>query len=110
MVADTKNRKTFKSQTQSVKITCRKDSPESSCQPPTASPARFISLRVERISVEQKGTQMAKKAKKIATAEEIKEVALGTILDALKSDKDFDEKSQLAMEFLNYQSRQEQQA
>ncbi len=45
MVADTKTtRKTFKPKTNRVKITCRKDSPESSCQPPTASPARIISL------------------------------------------------------------------
>lgn len=53
---------------------------------------------------------MAKKTQKAATAEEIKEVALGTILNVLKGDRDFDEKSQLAMKFLNYQSRQEQQA
>ncbi|KKL76225.1 hypothetical protein LCGC14_2047030 [marine sediment metagenome] len=45
MVADTKTtRKTFKPKTNRVKIACRKDSPESSCQPPTASPARFIPL------------------------------------------------------------------
>ncbi|KKL92750.1 hypothetical protein LCGC14_1881540 [marine sediment metagenome] len=52
---------------------------------------------------------MAKKAKKVATAEEIKEVALGTILDVLKGDKDFDNKTQLAMKYLNYQNRQEHQ-
>lgn len=45
MVADTKTtRKTFKPKTNRVINTCRKDSPESSCQPPTASPARFIPL------------------------------------------------------------------
>ena len=53
---------------------------------------------------------MAKKVQKAATAEEIKDVALGTILDVLKDNRDFDDKTQLAMKFLNYQSRQEQQA
>ena len=50
---------------------------------------------------------MAKKTQKPATAEEIKEVALGTILEVLKGDKDFDDKTQLAMKFLNYENRQE---
>lgn len=45
MVADTKTtRKTFKTKPNRVINTCRKDSPESSCQPPTASPARIIPL------------------------------------------------------------------
>ena len=47
MVADTKTtRKTFKPKTNRVISTCRKDSPESSCQPPTASPARSISFLI----------------------------------------------------------------
>ena len=52
MVADTKTtRKTFKPITNRVKITCRKDSPESSCQPPTASPARIISLTQSKYTI-----------------------------------------------------------
>ncbi len=50
-----------------------------------------------------------KKVTKVSKPEEIKEVALSTILDVLKDNRDFDEKTQLAMKYLNYQNRVEQQ-
>ena len=50
---------------------------------------------------------MAKRKESEATSEEIKQVSMNTILNVLKGEKEFDDKTQLAMKFLNYESRQE---
>ena len=49
----------------------------------------------------------AKKKEKPIEAQEIKEVALKNILDVLKGDKEFNDKTQLAMKFLNYVNKEE---
>ena len=80
MVADTKTtRKTFKTKPNRVINTCRKDSPESSCQPPTASPARFILETDKDISLAFRSAQRIARAEanllggKIMTFIDVKE-------------------------------------
>ena len=53
---------------------------------------------------------MAKKREKDATNEDIKQVAMNTILSVLNGDKEFDDKTQLAMKFLNYENREQKLA
>ncbi len=46
-------------------------------------------------------------AKKTVKTEDIKEAALGNILSVLQNKNEFDEKTQLAMKYLNYENRQD---
>lgn len=60
-----------------------------------------------RTELNLKGSKMSKKKEKPTNKQEVKELALKNIKDVLADDREFDEKTQLAMKYLNFESRNE---